>query len=53
MGGGDGVIAAIQLEDALQEADEEIRLDLPQHNRCGAHTVNLLATADVKEVTLI
>jgi hypothetical protein len=31
-------------------ADEELQLDLPKHNRCGAHTVNLMATTDVSEV---
>ena len=31
-------------------ADEELQLYLPKHNRCGAHTVNLMATYDVSEV---
>jgi hypothetical protein len=31
-------------------ADEELQLYLPKHNRCGAHTVNLMATSDVSEV---
>jgi hypothetical protein len=41
------------VEDALQVANEEILLELPKHNRCGAHTVNLMATTDISEVSFL
>jgi hypothetical protein len=43
-------VALVGVEEALQAAEGEIQLDLPKHNRCSAHTVNLLATTDVSEV---
>ncbi len=46
----DNAIVGIPLGDALMAADEELQLYLPKHNRCGAHTVNLMATSDVSEV---
>jgi hypothetical protein len=37
----------VEVEEALQNADSEIQVDLPKHYRCSAHTVNLMATTDV------
>jgi len=35
------------------EVEEEVQGELPKHHRCAAHTVNLLATADVSKVTFL
>ena len=41
----------IQLHDALEEEDEvNLRYNLPKHARCAAHTLNLIASADVNKV---
>jgi hypothetical protein len=41
----------IQLHDALAEEDEvNLRYNLPKHARCAAHTLNLIASADVNKV---
>jgi hypothetical protein len=41
----------IQLHDALAEEDEvNLRYNLPKHTRCAAHTLNLIASADVNKV---
>ncbi len=41
----------IQLHDALAVEDEEnLRYNLPKHARCAAHTLNLIASADVNKV---
>ena len=41
----------IQLHDALVEEDEvNLRYNLPKHARCAAHTLNLIASADVNKV---
>ena len=39
----------IQLHDALEEEDEDLRYNLPKHARCAAHTMNLIASADVNK----
>ena len=40
----------IQLHDALEEEDEvHLRYNLPKHARCAAHTMNLIAAADVNK----
>jgi hypothetical protein len=41
------------VEDALQVTNKEILLELPKHNRCGAHTINLMATTDISEVSFL
>ena len=51
--GDDGALDIVEVEEALQDADAEIQLDLPKHNRCGAHTVNLMATTDISEVIFL
>ena len=41
----------IQLHDALAEEEEvNLRYNLPKHARCAAHTLNLIASADVNKV---
>jgi hypothetical protein len=40
----------VEVEEALRNADAEIQVDLPKHNRCSAHTLNLMATTDISEV---
>ena len=41
----------IQLHYALEEEDEvNLRYNLPKHARCAAHTLNLIASADVNKV---
>jgi hypothetical protein len=37
----------------LQVTNKEILLELPKHNRCGAHTINLMATTDISEVSFL
>lgn len=47
------MVTAVMVGDALEEEmDEDVRRELPKHRRCGAHTVNLMATTDVSKVSL-
>lgn len=49
----EAAVTPIMVEDALEQiVDEEILLEMPKHRRCGAHTVNLIATADVSKVII-
>ncbi|KAK3917555.1 Zinc finger BED domain-containing protein DAYSLEEPER [Frankliniella fusca] len=44
----DGGVAPVSMENALILADLE-GITLPQHQRCGAHIINLIATVDTAE----
>ena len=48
--GEDRQVDIVEVEEALRNADAEIQVDLPKHNRCSAHTLNLMATTDISEV---
>ena len=48
----DLVVMPIMLGDTLKQmTDEGICLELPKYHRCGAHTVNLMATVEVSKVS--